>query len=89
MPLATGDRIGAYENVALLGKGGKGEVWKAHDPRPGRDVAINVSKQQFTDRFERETRTIAALNHNNICTLYDVGPNYLVMAQARAPAPQK
>ena len=79
MPLATGGRLGAYEIVALLGKGGMGEVWKAHDPRLGREVAIKISAQQFTDRFEREARAIAALNHTNICTLYDIGPNYLVM----------
>jgi eukaryotic-like serine/threonine-protein kinase len=56
-----------------------GEVWKARDPRLNREVAIKVSAEQFTDRFEREARAIAALNHSNICTLYDVGPNYLVM----------
>jgi eukaryotic-like serine/threonine-protein kinase len=56
-----------------------GQVYKAHDPRLGRDVAIKVSHQDFTDRFSREARTIAALNHTNICHLYDVGPNYLVM----------
>jgi len=71
MSLATGNRLGAYEIVALLGKGGMGEVWKARDPRLGRDVAIKVSAQQFTDCFEREARAIAALNHANICTLYD------------------
>lgn len=57
-----------------------GEVWRAHDPQLGGDVAIKVSAQQFTDRFEREARAIAALNHSNICTLHDVGPNYLVMS---------
>src|SRR5271154_3563694 len=56
-----------------------GEVYRAHDPRLGRDVAIKVSKEQFTQRFEREARAIATLNHSNICTLHDVGPNYLVM----------
>jgi len=56
-----------------------GEVYRAHDPRLGRDVAIKVSPQQFSDRFEREARAIAALNHPNICTLHDIGPNYLVM----------
>jgi serine/threonine-protein kinase len=85
MSLATGNRLGAYEIVALLGKGGMGEVWKARDPRLGRDVAIKVSAQQFTDRFEREARAIAALNHANICALYDVGPNYLVMELIEGP----
>src|SRR5271157_19653 len=72
-------RLGPYEIVSLLGKGGMGEVWKAHDPRLNRAVAIKISAQQFTDRFEREARAIASLNHPNICTLHDVGPNYLVM----------
>jgi len=56
-----------------------GEVWKARDPRVGRDVAIKVSQEHFSERFEREAQAIGALNHPNICTLYDVGPNYLVM----------
>jgi serine/threonine-protein kinase len=85
MPLATGDRLGPYEIVALLGRGGMGQVWRAHDSRLNRDVAIKVSAQQFTDRFEREARAIAALNHPNICTLYDVGPNYLVMELIEGP----
>jgi len=85
MPLATGDRLGPYEIVALLGRGGMGEVWRARDPRLNRDVAIKVSAQQFTDRFEREAKAIAALNHPNICTLYDVGPNYLVMELIEGP----
>jgi serine/threonine-protein kinase len=79
MPLSVGDKLGPYEIVSAIGKGGMGEVWRARDPRLGRDVAIKISAQQFTDRFEREARAIAALNHSNICTLYDVGPNYLVM----------
>ena len=54
-------------------------MWRARDPRLGRDVAIKVSADQFSDRFEKEARAIAALNHPNICTLFDVGPNYLVM----------
>ena len=49
------------------------------DPRLGRDVAIKVSAERFSERFEREARAIAALNHPNICQIYDVGPNYLVM----------
>jgi serine/threonine-protein kinase len=55
------------------------QVWKARDPRLNRSVAIKVSKTAFSDRFEREARAIAALNHPNICQIYDVGPNYLVM----------
>jgi eukaryotic-like serine/threonine-protein kinase len=79
MALAVGTTLGPYEIVSPIGKGGMGEVWRARDPRLGRDVAIKVAAQQFTDRFEREARAIAALNHPNICTLHDVGPNYLVM----------
>jgi Tol biopolymer transport system component/predicted Ser/Thr protein kinase len=56
-----------------------GEVWKARDTRVDRIVAIKISQQQFSERFEREARAIAALNHPNICSLYDVGPDYLVM----------
>src|SRR5580658_4008078 len=79
MPLSAGERLGNYEILSLLGKGGMGEVWKARDLKLGRDVAIKVSAQQFTDRFEREARAIAALNHSNVCILYHIGPNYLVM----------
>ena len=85
MPLSAGDRLGPYEIVAAIGRGGMGEVWKARDPRLNRDVAIKVSALQFTDRFEREARAIAALNHPNICTLFDVGPNYLVMEYIEGP----
>ena len=85
MPISPGDRLGPYEIVSAIGKGGMGEVWKARDPRLGRDVAIKVSAQQFTDRFEREARAIAALNHPNVCTLFDVGPNYLVMELVTGP----
>ena len=62
-----------------IGAGGMGEVYKARDTRLGRIVAIKLCKEQFSERFERETRAVAALNHPNICQLYDVGPNYLVM----------
>src|SRR6202158_92744 len=85
MPISAGAKLGPYEIVSSIGKGGMGEVWKARDPRLGRDVAIKVSAHQFTDRFEREARAIAALNHPNICTLYDVGPNYLVMELIEGP----
>ncbi len=79
MPLSNGDRLGPYEILAPIGAGGMGEVYKARDTRLNRDVAIKVSAAQFTERFAREAQAIAALNHPNVCTLYDVGPNYLVM----------
>jgi len=79
MPLSPGDKLGPYTILALAGKGGMGEVYRAHDDRLRRDVAIKVSRDQFTERFTREARTIASLNHTNIAHLYDVGPNYLVM----------
>ena len=79
MPVSIGDKLGPYEILAPIGKGGMGEVWKARDPRLNRDVAIKVSAAQFSERFEREAKAIAALNHPNICQIYDVGPNYLVM----------
>ena len=56
-----------------------GEVFRAVDTRLGRAVAIKIAREQFSARFEREARAIASLNHPHICTLYDVGPNYLVM----------
>jgi len=76
MSLAPGEQLGPCEIIALLGKGGMGEVYRAHDPRVRRDVAIKVAAARFGERFEREARTIASLNHPDICTLYDVGPNY-------------
>jgi len=79
MPLSVGDRLGPYEILTLVGRGGMGEVYRAHDPRLHRDVAIKVAGSDFTERFSREARAIAALNQTNICHLYDVGPNYLVM----------
>lgn len=79
MPLTAGERLGAYEIISHLGSGGTGEVWKARDTRLDRIVAIKTSTQDFTERFEREARAVAALNHPHICQIYDVGPNYLVM----------
>jgi Tol biopolymer transport system component/predicted Ser/Thr protein kinase len=79
MPLPSGTRLGPYEIAGPIGAGGMGEVYRAHDSRLNRDVAIKVSAQQFSERFEREAKVIASLNHPNICHLYDVGPNYLVM----------
>jgi serine/threonine protein kinase len=85
MTLKNGTQLGPYEIVAPIGAGGMGEVYHARDPRVGRDVAIKVSGEQFTDRFEREVRAVATLNHSNIATLYDVGPNCLVMELVEGP----
>src|SRR5947209_15595595 len=79
MPLPPGTRLGPYEILSPIGAGGMGEVYKARDSRLDRIVALKVSKTEFTERFEREARVIASLNHSHICTLHDVGPNYLVM----------
>jgi TolB-like protein len=79
MALTIGTRLGPYEILAPIGAGGMGEVWKATDTRLGRVVAIKVLSGPHSDRFEQEARAIAALNHPHICTLHDVGPNYLVM----------
>ncbi len=79
MPLTPGTGLGPYEILAPVGAGGMGEVYKARDTRIDRVVAIKVSQARFSERFEREARAVGALNHPNICQLYDVGPNYLVM----------
>ncbi len=79
MPLTNGTRLGPYEIVAALGAGGMGEVYRARDSRLDRTVAIKVlpahiaADPQSRERFEREARTIAALRHPHICTLYDIG----------------
>src|ERR1700682_793189 len=85
MLLSVGTRLGPYEILDLVGKGGMGEVYRAHDSRLHRDVAIKTSSQRFDERFEREARAIAALNHPNICHIYDVGPDYLVMELVEGP----
>jgi len=83
MTLASGTRLGPYEIAEAAGAGGMGDVYRAHDTRLDRDVAVKTIKGAFTERFEREARAISALNHPNICTLYDVGQHngsgYLVM----------
>ena len=87
MTLAPGTRLGPYEISAQIGVGGMGEVYRAHDARLRRDVAIKTSAARFSERFEREARTIAALNHPNICTLHDIGPDYLVMELVEGASP--
>jgi serine/threonine protein kinase/tetratricopeptide (TPR) repeat protein len=91
--LSPGDRLGPYSIVERIGKGGMGRVYRATDTRMGRDVAIKVVPARFMQRFDREVRAIAALNHPNICTIHDVGPNYLVMEylageRLRGPLPE-
>src|SRR5580658_1244852 len=88
MPLTAGDRLGPYEVLAPIGAGGMGEVWKARDTRLERIVAIKQLKGQHSARFQQEARAVAALNHPNICTLYDVGPNYLVMEYIEGESPK-
>src|ERR1044071_2022094 len=85
MSVAVGTRLGPYEIVSRLGAGGMGEVWKARDTRLDRSVAVKILPAEFAGnaqlkiRFEREAKTISQLNHPHICTLFDVGENYLVM----------
>ena len=89
MSLTSGTRLGPYEVVSLLGAGGMGEVYRARDTRLDRTVALKVLSKKIStntsarERFEREARAISALNHPNICTLFDVGTHegteYLVM----------
>src|SRR5579885_1201113 len=79
MPVAAGSKLGPYEILGPIGSGGMGEVFKARDTRLNRIVAVKFSREEFSKSFEREARAVAALNHPHICTLFDVGPNYLVM----------
>ncbi len=79
MQLSPGDKLGPYEILAPIGAGGMGEVYRGRDTRLNRFVAIKVSGAQFSERFEREAKAIASLNHPNICQIYDVGANYIVM----------
>src|SRR2546430_11472670 len=79
MVLSAGSRLGPYEILAPLGAGGMGEVYRAKDPRLGRDVAIKVLPASFSAdpdrlrRFEQEARAAGVLNHPNITAVYDIG----------------
>src|ERR1700726_3146669 len=93
MSLAAGSKLGPYEILALIGKGGMGEVYKARDTRLDREVAVKVvavkvlpqsfATEAARERFQREARAASALNHPNICAVYDVGESgghpFLVM----------
>src|SRR5215468_7796328 len=79
MPIQPGTRLGPYEVISAIGAGGMGEVWRARDPRLGRDVAIKVLPASFSAdpdrlrRFEQEAQAAGALNHPNITAVYDIG----------------
>ena len=75
----AGMQLGPYRIEGQIGAGGMGEVYRAIDTRLAREVAIKTCREEFIQRFQREARAIASLNHRHICSLYDVGPNYLVM----------
>jgi serine/threonine-protein kinase len=75
----AGTTVGPYVLIGIVGAGGMGEVWKARDSRLDRIVAIKRLKAPHTQRFEQEARAIASLNHINICQIYDLGPDYLVL----------
>jgi serine/threonine protein kinase len=85
MPLTPGDKLGPYEILFPIGAGGMGEVYKARDTRLDRTVAIKVlpeyiaKREDLRARFEREARAVASLSHPNICSLFDIGPGYMVM----------
>ena len=77
--VTSGTLLGPYRIEAQIGAGGMGTVYRAVDTRLGRVVAIKVAAERYSERFQLEARAISTLNHPHICTLYDIGPNYLVM----------
>jgi serine/threonine protein kinase/Tol biopolymer transport system component len=77
--VAPGTQLGPYKIELQIGAGGMGTVFRATDTRLGRAVALKICREEFSERFQREARAIASLNYRHICSLYDVGPNYLVM----------
>src|SRR5690349_14065528 len=85
MSLSAGEKLGPYEIVALLGKGGMGEVYRARDPKLERDVAVKVLPPQLAQsaerlaRFEREAKVLAALNHPHIAAIYGLESRAIVM----------
>ena len=95
MALTSGTKLGTYEVVALIGAGGMGEVYRAHDTKLGRDVAIKVLPEQFARdperlaRFQREAKMLASLNHSNIAAIYGLeqsgSTHFLVMELVEGP----
>ena len=79
MPLTSGDRLGPYEVLSLIGAGAMGEVWKARDTRLDRIVALKCLKNACTARFQQEAHALAALSQPHICQIFDVGPDYLIL----------
>jgi serine/threonine protein kinase len=77
--LGPGEQLGPYRVDAWIGSGGMGDVYRDTDVRLHRTVALKVSAAELSERFEREARIVAALNHPNICQLYDIGPHMLIM----------
>jgi serine/threonine-protein kinase len=78
-PVGVGAQLGPYRLEQKIGEGGMGTVYRATDTRLDRSVAIKISGGLFDERFEREARAISALNHPHICTLHDIGADYMVM----------
>ena len=91
MPLAAGTRLGPYEIFAPIGAGGMGEVYRAHDTKLGRDVAVKVLPEGFASdpermaRFEREAQVLASLNHPHIATIHGLEEGALVMELVEGP----
>ena len=77
--LTSGAQLGPYKIEAQIGSGGMGTVYRAIDTRLGRVVAVKTASERYSERCQLEARAISTLNHPHVCTLYDVGPNYLVM----------
>src|ERR1700675_1464154 len=94
MPLSRGDKLGSYEVLALIGKGGMGEVYRARDTKLKRDVALKVLPETFARdpdrmaRFQREAEVLASLNHPNIAAIYGVEDRALVMELVEGESPK-
>ncbi len=94
MILTSGSKLGTYEILEPIGAGGMGEVWKARDARLGCVVTIKKVREQHSERFKQEARSVAAPNHHFICQLHDVWPDYLVLEYVEGkplsgPLPEK